>query len=197
MRRRATLEAETRDRIVRATVDLHAKHGGLGTSYAMIAKRAQVSPQTVYNHFPDLGRLFGACSGHVRDLAPSLGPESFRSGGSPAARLRLLAEAVFARHAFMAPWLRFAWYEAALSPELAALRARSHAALRELIAAAVAPELEPTADFVDAASVLLDFPAWQALTRSRSSEDAARIAGDCLADLVPRLAPPQPRKEKS
>ena len=55
MQRRATLEAETRERIVRATVALHAERGGLGTSYAMIAKQADVSPQTVYNHFPELG----------------------------------------------------------------------------------------------------------------------------------------------
>src|SRR4029079_15474833 len=90
MERRATLEAATRERIVLATVALHAEHGGLGTSYAMIAKRADVSPQTVYNHFPELGTLFGACTGHVLDRAPPLGLDTFRSGRTPAARLRLL-----------------------------------------------------------------------------------------------------------
>jgi AcrR family transcriptional regulator len=194
MDRRAVLEAETRERIVRATVDLHARHGALNTSYAMIAKRAQVSPQTVYNHFPGLGALLGACTGHVRDRAPPLGPESFRAGRSPGDRLQLLAQAVFARHAFFAPW-RLAWYEAALIPELGAIRAKGDAALRELIAAALAPQREPTAEFLDAAFVLLDYPAWQALTGSRSSPEAARIAGDCLADLLPRLT--QPRKGKS
>jgi AcrR family transcriptional regulator len=197
MQRRASLEAETRERIVRATVELHAKHGGLGTSYAMIAERAQVALQTVYNHFPELGALFGACTGHVSDRAPPLGLESFRSGRSPAARLKLLAQAVFARHAFFAPWLRFAWYEAALIPELGAIAAQRNAELRELIAAAVAPEREPTAGFVDAAFVLLDYPAWKELTRSHSSPEAARIAGDCLTDLLPRLTHPQRRKEKS
>ena len=88
MQRRTTLEAETRERIVRATVDLHAKHGPLGTSYAMIAKRAQVAPQTVYNHFPALDALFGACTGHVGRRAPPLGPDTFRSGRTPAKRLR-------------------------------------------------------------------------------------------------------------
>jgi AcrR family transcriptional regulator len=193
MQRRAALEADTRERIVRATVDLHAKHGGLRTSYAMIAKRAQVSPQTVYNHFPELSALFTACTGHVADRAPPLGVESFRSGRSPADRLKRLAQAVFARHAFFTPWLR--WHEASLIPELAAITARRNALLRELIAAAVAPDLEPTAEFVDAAFVLLDYPAWQELTRTRSTPEAARIAGDCLADLLPRLT--QPRKEKS
>jgi AcrR family transcriptional regulator len=197
MQRRATLEAETRERIVRATVKLHAQHGGLGTSYAMIAKQADVAPQTVYNHFPDLGALFDACTGHVQDRAPPLGLETFRSGRSPAARLRLLAQAVYARHAFLSPWMRINWYEAALIPELGAILARGNAALRQLIAAAVAPDREPTAGFVDAAFVLLDYPAWQELTSSRSSPEAARIAGDCLADLLPRLTRSQPRKGKS
>ena len=197
MQRRAALEAETRERIVRATVELHARHGGLGTSYAMIAKRARVAPQTVYNHFPELGPLFGACTGHVLDRAPPLGLETFRSGRSPQARLRLLAQAVYARNAFLSPWMRISWYEAALIPELGAILARGNAALRELIAASVAPEREPTACFVDAAFVFLDYPAWQELTSSRSSPEAARIAGDCLADLLPRLTRPQPRKRKS
>ena len=197
MQRRAALEAETRERIVRATVKLHAQHGGLGTSYAMIAKQAEVAPQTVYNHFPELGSLFDACTGHVLNQAPPLGLETFRSGRSPAARLRLLARAVYARHAFLAPWMRISWYEAALVPELGAIVARGNAALRELIRAAVAPDREPSSGFVNAAFVLLDYPAWQELTSSRSSPEAARIAGDCLADLLPRLTRPQPRKRKS
>jgi len=197
MERRASLEAETRERIVRATVDLHAKHGGLGTSYAMIAKRAQVSPQTVYNHFPELGALFGACTGHVMDRAPPLGVETFRSGRTPEERLALLAAAVFARHAFMQPWLRVSWYEAALIPELGAIMAQGNAALRELIAAAVAPDREPTAGFVDAAFLLLEYPAWQEFSRDRSSPEAARVAADCLAALLPRLTHPSPRRRKT
>jgi hypothetical protein len=144
-----------------------------------------------------LGALFGACTGHVLERAPPLGLETFRSGRSPAARLRLLAQAVYARHVFLAPWMRISWYEAALIPELGAIMARGNAALRQLIVAAVAPDREPIAGFVDAAFVLLDYPAWQELTRSRSSPEAARIAGDCLADLLPRFTRSQLRKGKS
>ncbi|HET9045746.1 MAG TPA: hypothetical protein VFO33_02215, partial [Casimicrobiaceae bacterium] len=104
---------------------------------------------------------------------------------------------VFARHAYMAPWLR--WNEAALIPALGAIAAEGRESLRVLIAAAVAPDREPTADFVDAAFVLLDYPAWQALTRGRSSPEAARVAGECLAELLPRLTPPKtrPRRKRS
>ncbi len=196
MQRRAALEAETRGRIVRATVDLHAKHGVLETTYAMIAARAQVAPQTVYNHFPKLGALLGACTGHVLERAPALGMETFRSGRSPEARLRMIAEGIFARHAFLAPWMRIGWYEAALIPELGAILEQGDTVLRQLIAAAVAPDREPTPGFVDAAFVLLDYPAWKQLTRSRSSPEAAHLAGDCLADLLPRLTRTQSKKGK-
>ena len=189
MQRRVALEAETRECIVRATVALHARHGALATTYAMIAKRAQVATQTVYNHFPDDSALLGACTGHVLDRAPPLALEKIRSVRSPAARLRLLAEAVFARHEFMAPWL--SWHEAAVIPALGEIIAKGSDALRALIAAVVAPDHDSTPDFVDAAFVLLDFPAWQALTRTRSSAEAAHVAGECLADLLPRLTSPQ------
>jgi len=86
MQRRVALEAETRECIVRATVALHARHGALATTYAMIAKRAQVATQTVYNHFPDDSALLGACTGHVLDRAPPLALEKIRSVRSPAAR---------------------------------------------------------------------------------------------------------------
>ena len=197
MQRRVALEGESRERIVRATVALHAQHGALGTTYAMIAKRAQVAPQTVYNHFPKEDVLLGACTGHVLDRAPPLDVAMVRSAPSPAARLKLLAHAVFARHEFMAPWLR--WREAALIPALGAIAAEGDDRLHALIAATVAPDHEPTPDFVDAAFVLLDYPAWQALTRSRSSPEAARVAGECLVDLLPRLTrpKPQPRRRES
>jgi len=194
MQRRVALEAETRERIVRATVALHAQHGALATTYAMIAKRAQVAPQTVYNHFPKEDALLGACTGHVLDRAPPLDVATIRSAPSPAARLKLLAQAVFARHNYMAPWLR--WHEAALIPALGAIVAEGNEGLRVLIAATVAPDHEPTADFVDAAFVLLDYPAWQALTRSRSSPEAARVVGECLVDLLPRLNPPKPLRRR-
>ena len=197
MQHRAALEAQTRERIVHATVELHAQHGVLGTTHAMIAKRAEVAPQTVYNHFPALGVLLGACTGHVLDRAPPVGVDSFRAGRSPAARLRLLADAVYARHAYLAPWMRISWYEAAVIPELGALMAHSNTELRQLVAAAAALEGEPAAAFVDAACVLLDYPAWKELTRSRSSPKAARIAGDCLAELLPRLTQPQDEKGNS
>lgn len=189
--RRAELQAETRERIVRATVELHAQHGGLGTTFAMIAEKAEVSPQTVYNHFADRGALFGACTGHVNQMAPPLDLQWLRQGASAEDRLRRLAAAVYARHAFMAPWLRLGWHEAALIPELGAVFAQGEAELRGLVAELVQPERDADPFFLDFALILLGYPAWEALTRRRSGTDAAEAAGDTLVVQIKRLNPIQ------
>ena len=60
--KRKQLENELRQRIVEATVALHAEKGASATSYKDIAKRADVAIPTVYKNFPDLSGLFYACT---------------------------------------------------------------------------------------------------------------------------------------
>lgn len=185
--RRAEALNETRDRIVRATVGLHAKHGALNTTHAMIADEAGVSPQTVYNHFSDRGAIINACTAHVAAKAPKVDRECFAAARSPADRIARLAEAVYAHHEFMAPWLRRGWHEAAAIPELGAILARADAEVRALVMdASVARPEKPDVDVVDLATALLAFPAWQHLTRTRSSAAAARLVGRAIAPLLSR-----------
>jgi AcrR family transcriptional regulator len=186
-KRRAEQLEQKRDRIVRATVALHAKHGVLGTSYPMIASRAKVSIQTVYNHFPDLGQLIGACTGHVTPQAPAVTPEVLKPGRNPEQRLRLLANAVYAQHDYLEPWMRFAWHEARAIPELQAMQDQATAGLQQLIALAVKPERSASPGFIDAALALLAYPGWKQLSQGRSNDAAAKLAGDCLAALLPAL----------
>ena len=108
MQRRSALEAKTRERIVRATVVLHAEHGTSGTSYGMIAKRAQVSPQTVYNHFPTRPDLVAACTGHVAALASPPGPQLLLDLPDAEARLRALVRGLFVYYRYAERWLRWA-----------------------------------------------------------------------------------------
>jgi len=184
---RAKQLEQKRERIVRATVALHARHGVLATSYPMIAARARVSTQTVYNHFPDLDQLVGACTGHVFARAPSVSPDRFSSGKNPEERLRLLADAVYEQQAFTAPWMRFGWSEARAVPALGAILSQAAAGMKELIALALKPEREPTPEFIDAALALLDYPGWKQLSLDRSNDAAAKLAGDCLVALLPAL----------
>lgn len=67
---RAESEAETRERIVEATVALHEELGPVRTTIKGIAERAGVQRLTVYRHFPDEETLFGACSARWNEQVP-------------------------------------------------------------------------------------------------------------------------------
>ena len=64
LKERARRQAETRQRIVEAAVELHTSVGPARTTISGIAERAGVERHTVYAHFPDEPVLFRACSEH-------------------------------------------------------------------------------------------------------------------------------------
>jgi AcrR family transcriptional regulator len=95
LKRRAEQQAETRQRIVEAAVELHTRVGPARTTVSMIAERAGVQRHTFYAHFPDERSLFMACSGLVeeRDPLPDAGPwESIKDRGE---RLRVGLRAIY------------------------------------------------------------------------------------------------------
>lgn len=190
-KRRARAQLETRNRILDATVELHARQGALGTSYAQIAEEAGVSTQTVYNHFPNLGELVGGCTSHVAARAPELDARCFEAGENAAERLELLAAAVYRQLEFMAPWLRLGLGESEHIPELAAILKREQGALKSLLRQAIKGEYRATPDFLDAALALLSYPTWKTMTNTRSVPRAAALAAGCLLALLPELAKPQ------
>ena len=65
LKRRAELQAETRQRIVDAAVALHSSVGPAATTISAIAEHAGVERLTVYRHFPDELTLLRACSGKL------------------------------------------------------------------------------------------------------------------------------------
>jgi AcrR family transcriptional regulator len=70
MRRRADRQAETRDRIIEATVALHEQLGPSRTTISAIADLAGVERLTVYRHFPDDRALLSACTSHFAATHP-------------------------------------------------------------------------------------------------------------------------------
>jgi AcrR family transcriptional regulator len=76
MKRRAELEARTRQRITESAVALHGTLGPARTSISAIAAYAGVRRATVYRHFPDEAALFTACTSHwtASNPAPDTGP---------------------------------------------------------------------------------------------------------------------------
>src|SRR5436309_2122078 len=95
LKARAERQRETRERIVEATVALHAEAGPANTTVSEIARRAGVQRLTVYNHFPEETELFAACQGRFLaehpppDLGPALALED------PPARVQAALEALY------------------------------------------------------------------------------------------------------
>jgi AcrR family transcriptional regulator len=88
MKVRAERQAETRQRIVDAAVELHSTLGPTKTSLSAIADRAGVQRHTLYAHFPDEESLFRACSSHWRTLHPFPDPERWLAIDDPRRRLQ-------------------------------------------------------------------------------------------------------------
>lgn len=96
LKARAESQAQTRERIVRATMDLHQEVGPAHTTVAEIARRAGVQRLTVYNHFPDEAELFGACQAHWMSLHPM--PDlsaAFATSDDPRARVRAVLRGIY------------------------------------------------------------------------------------------------------
>jgi len=88
LKERARRQAETRQRIVEAAVDLHTSVGPARTTISGIAERAGVERHTVYAHFPDDRTLFRACSEHWEARHPLPNIETLAEIDDPVRRLR-------------------------------------------------------------------------------------------------------------
>jgi AcrR family transcriptional regulator len=88
LKERARRQAQTRQRIVEAAVDLHTSVGPARTTISAIAERAGVERHTVYAHFPDDSTLFRACSAHWTTRHPLPDLETLAAIEDPLRRLR-------------------------------------------------------------------------------------------------------------
>lgn len=122
LKKRAEQQAETRQRIVEAAVDLHGSVGPALTTVSMIAEKAGVQRHTFYAHFPDERSLLMACSGLAleRDPLPDAAP--WRSIADRRERLRAGLAAIYG------------WYERTAQLTACVLRDAEHHALTKEIA---------------------------------------------------------------
>ena len=88
LKERARRQAQTRQRIVEAAVDLHTSVGPARTTISGIAERAGVERHTVYAHFPDELTLFRACSQHWTERHPLPDIATLAEIDDPVRRLR-------------------------------------------------------------------------------------------------------------
>ena len=180
LKKRAEQVAETRRRIVEATVDLHGTVGPAATTLSMIAERAGVQRHTLYAHFPDERSLYLACSGLALERDPMPQATSWTDIKDVRGRLRQGLSAVYG------------WY--ARNDELAAcvLRdAEHHALTREISELRFGP---PFADYRQVlgagltrpqqalVAVALTFHAWRTLARDMQLSPTA--AAELFADAI-------------
>jgi AcrR family transcriptional regulator len=143
LKRRADQQAETRRRIVEATVDLHTRIGPARTTLSMIAEQAGVQRHTLYAHFPEERDLHMACSALSleRDPLPEAAP--WRVLPDPVARLRAGLGAIYAWYARNAVLVASVLRDAEIHPltrEIVSLRFAPHqAAWREILGEGLAP----------------------------------------------------------
>src|SRR5690348_2757258 len=88
LKKRAEQQAQTRQRIVNAAVELHGTVGPARTSLSMVAEKAGVQRHTLYAHFPDERSLLMACSGQHYEQHPPPDAASWRAIADRRDRLR-------------------------------------------------------------------------------------------------------------
>jgi AcrR family transcriptional regulator len=180
LKRRAEQQAETRQRIVDATVDLHRSVGPALTTFSMVAERAGVQRHTVYAHFPDEKSLLLACSEHHLETDPPPDAAPWRAIARHGARLRIALGEIYA------------WYERNADILARVLRdAEHHALLREVSQMRFGPyyaswraALDEGAGGEPAAmlGLALSFHTWRTLAREGGLGSAA--AAEAMAAIV-------------
>jgi len=182
LKRRAEDQAQTRQRIVEATIALHQAKGVAATSVNDIAARAGVGKATVYRHFPDEMALLGACSGQYFRRHPFPDPEAWRVLAGARDRLRHGLRETYAYHRETEAMVGRVLPEVGDGPVAAPYHAHWQRAA-EILAEAwpEAARAEPT--LMAALKLALDLGSWQLLVRDHGLTDAAAV------ELMLRLFP--------
>ena len=183
MGRRADSQAETRQRIVDATVELHGTIGPVRTTIRAIAERAAVQRLTVYRHFPDERSLLEACSSHARALMPAPDTAPWRRIADPEERVRTALGELYDYFRRTERFWVHVLRDAELSPivaEMAAARRFGYlAVVRDTLAAGWRRR---SARRVAALGHAVDFRTWESLTVRQGLNDAQ--AAGLMLDLV-------------
>lgn len=180
LRKRAEQAADTRRRIVEATVELHTEVGPAATTLSMIAERAGVQRHTLYAHFPDERSLSLACSGLSLERDPLPDGAAWSATRDPRERLGAGLAAIYG------------WY--ARNEQLAGcvLRdAEHHALTREIAELRFGPPRDVWRRVLGAGlsarqrallAVAFGFHAWRSLARESGLSPGA--AADVMADAI-------------
>lgn len=182
MGKRAATAAETRQRLVEATFELHTEQGIATTTMKQIAERADVSVGTAYHHFPTYDEAIRACGAYTLDRFRFPEEADFiKPGMTLGERLTGLAEAYFGYYERLPAWEHVRRDQEKI-PVLREFVEFEESHRRHLTAVALAPDVVQPA-IAATVSVLLDLPVFLGLKRIGLDRDAAvgRITEIALA----------------
>lgn len=173
LKRRAESQAETRQRIVEAAVELHSTIGPSNTTVSMIAEKAGVQRNTFYAHFPDERAMLMACSGHALELDPIPDARAWRAIADPAERLRTGLRAIYAwferNESLTACILRDAEHYAPVQEIMALRYADGIGAWHDVLSEKLKPKQRPLL------TLALSFHTWRTLRRDAGLEQNAAV----------------------
>lgn len=177
--RRAKHQAETRKRIVEATVALHEEFGVARTTVSDIARQAGVERATVYRHFPDERSLLAACTGHFYSRHPLPDAAGWQDVSDPEARLTIALKAIYAFHRRTERMTDRGERDLPIVPALRDVLAPAFAhwdLVRNTLVAGW-PATETQSPIVAAAiGHAISFSTWRSLVREQGLDDAQAVA---------------------
>jgi AcrR family transcriptional regulator len=179
MAQRSQQVAQTRRRIVDNAAELFAERGARATTMTEVARRADVSPATVINHFATQDELIEAVVARLMAEIRIPDPSIFAGARSVAGRIRALTTAMFEFYERTARWYYLLGEEIHEIPALAAAEAGFQRSMRDLYAQALAGTDD--GDLALAASGLIHPGTYAALTEvGLSREQAATLVAESL-----------------
>ena len=188
MQRRAEQHASTRQRILDAATALYAERGIPGTSVLEVARRADVSPGTVLNHF---GTGDGLASAVLEAIVSSLHLPTariFQGARAGPERVRRLVTELFAVYDRGTAWFEVFRNDYEVVPAIGAATEGFWKQIGVLYAEALGPLMGD--ELVRGTVFGLSSPATLGAMREAglSLGQAAAVIGDLLGDAVERAA---------
>jgi AcrR family transcriptional regulator len=191
-RRRAEKQAETRRRIVEATVMFHTTVGPSRTKVTDICREAGVQRATFYRHFPDELSLFKECRAFALGENPLPDLNACAAVADPVRRLRAGLAAAYAYYRqneqAMATIVRESETRPAGGPMF-----QFQDQLRDVLAAAWRARGKRHARILAACGHAADFQAWRSLARKQGLSDREVI--EAMVALISAVAGQRPPRD--
>jgi len=196
MTRRARTQDDTRQRIMRATMQLHDEQGVAATSFVDVAKRAGIGAATVYRHFPTVDSLVMACGAHVwKEMDPPVPAQAaaiFEGIDKREDRLRRLVQELDSFYRRGSLRLARASADRHLVHQLDEFMRAVEQGVEALVREAVKDQALPNPVF-QLLIALTDFPVWTSMQRIGGDE---RERQGLLAGLLGWVVSDEPKQSR-